>query len=211
MATAGRPRAFDTERALDAAVEVFWRHGFEGASLAGLATAMGINKPSIYAAFGDKAQLFQAALRRYVERNMGYVVDALARPTARECAEAFLVGNAHAVTMPDRPHGCLSVQAAVIPGGSEEFAVLAENRADIQDRFTQRFRRAVAEGDLPAEADPAELAGFLITIASGFAIRAADGTPRESLVAVARRAIAAFPTAAAVDSRSVTSKTSTHR
>lgn len=204
MATAGRPRAFDTERALDAAVEVFWRHGFEGASLADLAAAMGVNKPSIYAAFGDKAQLFQTALQRYIERNMGYVIDALDLPTARECAEAFLVGNARAVTMPGRPAGCLSVQAAVTPGGSNEFAALAENRRAVQDRFAQRFRRAVTEGDLSADEDPDELAGFLITLTSGFAIRAADGTPREALVAMAHRAIATFPTT------STNSKENTH-
>ena len=210
MGAVGRPRAFDTERALDAAVEVFWRHGFEGASLAALATAMGVNKPSIYAAFGDKAQLFHAALRRYVERNMGYVDAALARPTARECAEAFLVGNARAVTRPDYPPGCLSVQAAVVPGGSNEFSMLAENRADIHERFAQRFRRAVTEGDLPPEADPDEFAGLLITLSSGFAIRAADGTPRGSLEAIARRAVAVFPTGRATGTEPVTPKENTH-
>lgn len=210
MATPGRPRAFDMEGALDAAVDVFWRRGFEGASLAELTTAMGINKPSLYAAFGDKAQLFQAALRRYIERNMGYVTDALALPTARECAEAFLVGNARAVTMPGRPAGCLSVQATVAPGDSTEFAVLAKNRAAIQDLFAQRFRHAITEGDLPADADPDELAGFLITLTSGFAIRAADGTPRESLLTMAHRAVAAFPAVPGIDSRSVTSNENTH-
>ncbi|ONI75911.1 hypothetical protein BWI15_08910 [Kribbella sp. ALI-6-A] len=200
MAGPGRPRAFDTESALDAAVEVFWRRGFVGASLSELAAAMGVNKPSVYAAFGDKAELFQAALRRYVERNMGYVADALAQPTARECAEAFLVGNARAVTMPGRPAGCLSVQAVVTPGDSNEFAALAENRSVIQGLFADRFRRAITEGDLPAGENADELAGFLITLTSGFAIRAADGTPQESLLAMAHRAMAAFPAVPAADS-----------
>jgi AcrR family transcriptional regulator len=193
MAGPGRPRAFDVDEALDAAVDVFWRRGFAGASLSELAGAMGVNKPSVYGAFGDKAQLFQAALRRYVERNMGYVTDALDRPTARECARAFLVGNAQAVTMPGRPPGCLSVQAVATPDGSGEFAALAENRAAVQRLFADRFRRAIADGDLPAGEDPDELAAFLITVSSGFAIRAADGTPRESLLAAADRAMAAFP------------------
>jgi AcrR family transcriptional regulator len=193
MAGQGRPRAFDVDQALDAAVEVFWRRGFAGASLAELTAAMGVNKPSVYGAFGDKSQLFQSALRRYVERNMGYVTDALERPTARECARAFLVGNARAVTMPGRPAGCLSVQAVTTPDDSGEFAVLAENRATIQRLFADRFRRAVANGDLPAGEDPDELATFLITVSSGFAIRAADGTPRDSLLAAADRAMAAFP------------------
>ena len=209
MAGPGRPRAFDTDEALDAAVEVFWRRGFAGASLTELATAMGVNKPSVYGAFGDKAQLFQAALRRYVERNMGYVTDALDQPTARECAHAFLVGNACAVTMPGRPAGCLSVQAAATPEDSGEYAVLAENRATVQRLFADRFRRAITNGDLPAGEDPDELATFLITLSSGFAIRAADGTSRESLLAMADRAMAAFahPT---VDPSTTTSKENTH-
>lgn len=203
MAGPGRPRAFDTDEALDAAVEVFWRRGFAGASLTELAAAMGVNKPSVYGAFGDKAQLFQAALRRYVERNMAYVADALERPTAWECAQAFLVGNALAVTMPGRPAGCLSVQAVATPDDSGEYAVLAANRATVQRMFADRFRRAITDGDLPAGEDPDELATFLITLSSGFAIRAADGTPRQSLLAMAERAMAAFP-APAADSRPAT-------
>jgi AcrR family transcriptional regulator len=181
------------DEALDAAVQVFWRRGFVGASLSELAAAMGVNKPSVYGAFGDKAHLFQAALRRYVERNMGYVTDALGRPTARECARSFLTGNALAVTMPGRPAGCLSVQAVATPDDSGEFATLAENRAAVQQLFADRFRRAIADGDLAAGEDPDELAMFLITLSSGFAVRAADGTPRDSLLAAADRAMAVFP------------------
>ncbi|MEV0111139.1 TetR/AcrR family transcriptional regulator [Nocardia sp. NPDC050799] len=209
MAGPGRPRAFDTDEALDAAVEVFWRRGFADASLSELAGAMGINKPSVYGAFGDKAQLFRAALYRYVERNMGYVTEALERPTARECAQSFLVGNALAVTMPGGPTGCLSVQAVATPGDSGEYAVLAENRATVQRLFADRFRRAIADGDLPADEDPDELATFLITLSSGFAVRAADGTPRESLLAMANRAMAAFPQPT-VDPSATTSKENSH-
>lgn len=193
MTVSGRPRGFDTDLALDAAVDVFWRRGYDGASLTELTAAMGINKPSLYAAFGDKAQLFQTALRRYVDRNMGYVTAALALPTAYEVAAAFLVGNTVAVTRPGLPAGCLSVQAAVATEGSSQLALLSENRAAIQSLFADRFRRAIDEGDLAVNEDPDELATFLITISSGFAIRAADGTSRESLLALVRRAMAAFP------------------
>lgn len=193
MSTPGRPRGFDSDLALDAAVDVFWRRGFDGASLSELTAAMGINRPSLYAAFGDKDQLFQSALDRYVERNMGYVTDALAQATAHDVAAAFLEGNAMAVTRPGRPAGCLSVQAAVATEGSTQLASLAENRARINTLFADRFRRAIDEGDLPADEDPEELAAFLITVSSGFAIRAADGTPRGSLLALARRAMTAFP------------------
>jgi AcrR family transcriptional regulator len=210
MTVSGRPRGFDADLALDAAVDVFWRRGYDGASLSELTTAMGINRPSLYAAFGDKAQLFQAALHRYVERNMGYVTDALARPTAHEVATAFLSGNATAVTMPGRPPGCLSVQAAVATEGSTQLASLTENRAKIQTLFADRFRIAIAEGDLPADEDPDELAAFLITMTSGFAIRAADGASRESLLAIVRRTMASFPASpgspVSTDHRSTNSK-----
>ena len=194
MTVSGRPRGFDADLALDAAVDVFWRRGYDGASLSELTAAMGIKKPSLYAAFGDKAQLFQTALRRYVDRNMGYVTAALTLPTAHEVAAAFLLGNAVAVTRPGLPAGCLSVQAAVATEGSSQLALLSENRATIQALFADRFRRAIDDGDLAVNEDPDELATFLITISSGFAIRAADGTSRESLLALVRRAMAVFPT-----------------
>jgi AcrR family transcriptional regulator len=210
MTGSGRPRGFDADLALDAAVDVFWRRGYDGASLSELTMAMGINRPSLYATFGDKAQLFQVALRRYVDRNMGYVTAALALPTAHEVAAAFLLGNAVAVTQPGLPAGCLSVQAAVATVGSPQLATLSENRASIQALFADRFRRAVDEGDLATDEDPDELAAFLITISSGFAIRAADGTPRDSLLSLARRAMTIFPPSAEaprdLDRRSTDSK-----
>lgn len=193
MNVPGRPRGFDADLALDAAVDVFWRRGYDGASLSELTAAMGINRPSLYAAFGDKDQLFQSALDRYVQRNMGYVTDALAQATARDVAAAFLEGNATAVTMPGLPAGCLSVQAAVATEGSTQLATLTENRARIQALFVDRFRHAIDEGDLPPDEHPEELAAFLITVSSGFAIRAADGATRESLLAMAHRTMAAFP------------------
>ncbi|MEX1080001.1 MAG: TetR/AcrR family transcriptional regulator [Homoserinimonas sp.] len=214
MPVIGRPRGFDADLALDAAVDVFWRRGYGGASLSELTAAMGINRPSIYATYGDKAQLFQSALRRYVEQNMGYVTDALHRPTAREVAAAFLTGNARAVTMPGRPAGCLSVQAAVAPEHSAQLESLTQNRATIQALFADRFRRAIDEGDLAGDEDPDELAAFLITVTSGFAVRAADGTSHEALLAVAQRALASFPatlgSASRSNSRTTESKEHTH-
>lgn len=192
MTPRGRPRAFDVDAALDAAVDVFWRHGYAGAGLTELTEAMSIGRPSLYAAFGDKAQLFQKALERYITRNMGYVEDALDRPTARAVAEAFLLGNAKAVTMPGKPPGCLSVQAMVTDEG-DAFASLRDNRAVIEQRLGDRFRRAAAEGDLAPDEDPDELASYLITLTAGFAIRAGDGATRDTLLALARRSLVSFP------------------
>jgi len=200
MGASGRPRAFDAETALDAAVNTFWRHGYEGTGLAELTEAMNISRPALYRAFGDKAQLFRTALERYISRNMGYVEDALSLPTARGVAEAFLTGNAKAVTASNSPPGCLSVQA-MVTDEADAFALLAENRRTIQQRLADRFRQAVSDGDLAADEDPDELARFLITIATGFAIRAVDGEPRGALLALARRALAAFPTPPTTDRR----------
>jgi len=192
MGTGGRPRAFDPDTALDAAVDTFWRHGYEATGLAELTEAMGISRPALYRAFGDKERLFHAALTRYVDRNMNYVTAALARRTAHEVADAFLTGNAMAVTTPGRPRGCLSVQAMVTDEAGV-FALLAENRRTIQRRLRDRFAQAAADGDLAPGRDPDDLARFLITLATGFAIRAADGESREELLAVARCALAALP------------------
>lgn len=188
----GRPRGFDPGAALDAAIDVFWRHGYEGTGLAELTTAMSISRPALYRAFGDKAQLFRTALDRYIAQNMAYVDGALARSTARDVAEAFLTGNARAVTTPGRPPGCLSVQA-MVTDEADAFLLLAQNRTTIQDRLAARFRQAVRDGDLPTDEDADELARFLITLTTGFAIRAADGEARPTLLALARRSLAVFP------------------
>lgn len=192
MGAGGRPRAFEPEVALDAAVDTFWRHGYDSTGLSELTEAMGISRPALYRAFGDKAQLFRVALERYIDRNMGYVEAALAMPSAREVAEAFLIGNARAVTTPGRPPGCLSVQA-MVTHETDAFSLLAENRKVIQGRLAARFRQAISDGDLPPDEDPDDIARFIITLTTGFAIRAADGEPRDALVALARRALTVFP------------------
>jgi len=86
----GRPRAFDADEVLDAAIEVFWRYGYQGASLQELTAAMGINKASLYAAFGSKQDLFHRAVARYAETDMAYVLRALKEPTARDVVRALL-------------------------------------------------------------------------------------------------------------------------
>ncbi|MGY2046866.1 TetR/AcrR family transcriptional regulator [Methylobacterium sp. JK268] len=190
----GRPRSFDTDKALDAAMEVFWRHGYDGASLAMLTQAMGIRPPSLYAAFGSKEGLLKAALDRYAERrsqHMGYV---LAAPTAREVAERFLSSIAESHTDPANPPGCLLVQGGLACGaGSENIPFeLAARRAQTETELRDRFARALQDGDLPADSDPAALARFLSTVASGMGVLASSGADRDALREVARVSLSAF-------------------
>src|ERR1700731_1201666 len=112
----GRPRSFETGEVLDAAMKVFWCKGYEGASLADLTRAMGINRPSLYAAFGSKEGLFRKALDRYAEGPSAYVLEALNEPTARAVAERLVAGSADLLTHPRNPHGCLLVQGALACG-----------------------------------------------------------------------------------------------
>ena len=107
----GRPSNFDHEEALEKALQVFWAHGYEGASIAELTEALGINKPSIYAAFGNKEELFHKALGKYLSGPLSYISEAMNQPTARETVETFLTKSAELLTNPNNPRGCMIVQA----------------------------------------------------------------------------------------------------
>src|SRR3977135_1973575 len=112
----GRPREFDADQALDRALQVFWRKGYEGASLPDLTRAMGINRPSLYAAFGNKEALFRKALDSYHDGPAAFVRGALEEPTARAVVEALLRGTVDLLSSPRNPPGCLMVQGALSGG-----------------------------------------------------------------------------------------------
>src|SRR6478672_4047067 len=112
----GRPRAFDPEEALETALRLFWQKGYEGASLSDLTEAMGINRPSLYAAFGNKEELFRKAFDRYAAGPASFWGEALKAPTARAVAEQLLRGCVAAQTDPEGPKGCLAVQGALSCG-----------------------------------------------------------------------------------------------
>jgi AcrR family transcriptional regulator len=190
----GRPRGFDVDDALDLAVEAFWRHGYEGASLQVLTGAMGINKTSVYAVFGSKEELFRRAVARYAETDMVYARRALDEPAARDVVSALLRDNADALTQPGRPPGCLSIQGGVScgPGNTAVSEFLAASRFAGEQSLADRLARAVDEGDLPATADPAALARFVMIFAEGQAVHAAAGVRREQLHEAVAIALTAF-------------------
>lgn len=191
MAERGRPRGFDADAALDRAVEVFWQRGYEGASLGDLTDAMGINRPSMYAAYGNKEELFRRAVGRYAEQDMAYAREALAEPTAYAVIEKFLRANADALTRTDRPAGCLSIQGGLAGGSSARF--LAASRLAGEAALAARLARAVDEGDLPAGTDPAALARYVMVVSEGNAVHAAAGVDRASLHATVDLALRAVP------------------
>jgi AcrR family transcriptional regulator len=190
----GRPREFDLDAALDEAMEVFWRRGYEGATIAELTGAMGINPPSLYAAFGSKEGLLKAALDRYTSQRNECMAEILSAPTAREVAERGLLKLADLQTDPANPPGCLLVAGGLACGvGSENIPFeLAAHRAQMEDQLRERFIRARKEGDLSAKSDPAALARYLSAVIAGIGVLASAGATREQLREVAMVAVKAF-------------------
>jgi AcrR family transcriptional regulator len=187
----GRPREFDAEAALDQAMEVFWRHGYEGATIAQLTEAMGINPPSLYACFGNKEGLLKAALDRYTKLRGVWMDEVIAAPTVRDVAERMLMGIADKQTDPANPPGCLLVQGGIACGtGAENVPFeLAARRAQNEDQLRDRFIRAKAEGDLKPTSDPAALARYVSAVAVGMGVMASSGADREALRQVASVAV----------------------
>src|SRR5580765_3855774 len=144
----GRTRQFDVDEALDRALEVFWARGYEGATLPELTRAMGINRPSLYAAFGNKEQLFRKALDRYKTGHMAFLTEALRQPTARAVAEAIFSGFVRMQRDRDKARGCLVVSGALACGEEAETVrqELAQLRQSIVAALRKRFERAIEDG-----------------------------------------------------------------
>ena len=196
-ATKGRPRAFDTDEALQKALELFWRQGYEGTSLSDLTEAMGINRPSLYAAFGNKEQLFRRALERYLSGPAACFATAMKEPTARQVAERMLLGVVRQLSDPGMPSGCLVVQAALASGTEAEpiREVLAAHRNEARQALRRRFQKAIAERDLPADSDAGSLAGYLMAVTHGMAVQAAGGLPAKDLKRIADLVLRTWPPA----------------
>ena len=191
----GRPRAFDPDVALERAMHVFWAKGYEGASLSDLTRAMCINRPSLYAAFGNKEQLFRKVLDRYLEGPFAYFQKALAAPRARDVVEQILSGAVSMADNPQIPAGCLLVQGALACGDAaspmrQEVAAL---RAAGEGALLRRLVRAKREGDLPGNADPADLARYVMTVLQGMAVQGAGGASRDQQRRAAQMALRAWP------------------
>ena len=190
--TIGRPRAFDVEKALHNAMQVFWRKGYLGTSLSDLTDAMGINRPSLYAAFGNKKSLFRKALDRYAKGPSSYLGEALQEPTARAVIVRLLRGVVDLLTGPRTPPTCLWVHGALSCGEDslrEEFA--AQRAAGLAELRT-RFKRAVADGDLPPGSDADALAHYVQAVNFGLTVQASTGATRKELLRAVEVALKTF-------------------
>jgi len=189
----GRPRAFDADRALDDAMRVFWRKGYNGTALSDLTQAMGINRPSLYAAFGNKEKLFLRALDRYFNGPSAYAYEALKAPTAFKVVELLFNGNINLLTGPKSLGTCLWVHSAFSCGDGHLRKEFAAQRTAGHALLRKRFKRAIAEGDLPADADEATLALWALTVNWGLTVQASTGATRSELRRVAAAALKAWP------------------
>ena len=191
----GRPREFCQDAALAAALAVFWAKGYEGASMTELTAAMGISKPSLYAAFGNKERLFHRALDLYETEKLAYTREALRQPTARAVAEHFMRGAIAAQTSSCDPKGCLGVIGTIACGAEAESikAEVIKRRASSSSALLDRFRQAQRDGDLPDRIEPEALAQYLFTILQGMAVQAGAGATRADLEQVLETSLLIWP------------------
>lgn len=196
VASRGRPREFDTELALGAALRVFWAKGYEGASLSDLTDEMGITRPSLYAAFGNKEALFRQALDLYERDKLTYIGDAIEAPTARGVAERLLMGSVDAATTGDCK-GCMGVIASVAcqsvePSIRDDVNARAESS---RRAIIARMQQAIDAGEFRVATEAEAITRYLLAIMQGISVQAQSGASREELLQVADSALLSWPCA----------------
>lgn len=192
----GRPRTFDRDRALLAAMRIFWTQGYEGTSVQDLVGAMGVNKPSLYATFGCKEEIFREAVELY-DRVEGRATSQSLNEagTAREAVETMLRSNARTYAVDEGPRGCMIVLSSLLGAPENEGvrAFLAQNRLDGETTLKDRLAQGIADGDLAPSADIDQLAAFYTTVLEGLSIQARDGASIEKLNMIIDAAMLAWP------------------
>jgi AcrR family transcriptional regulator len=191
----GRPRQFDEEEALNTALRLFWRHGYEGTSISTLAKAMGMTIPSLYNAFGNKESLFMKAVCLYDLYGDKLYGEAFAKTSAREVALAILMGEVDLVSGAETPEGCLMVQGALATGPDSELVrqEMAKQRRQAEVDVAARFEEFQKAGQLPLGWKASALAAYVMTVATGMAVQAKSGASRQELIEVADMAMKIWP------------------
>ncbi len=193
LATRGRPREFDVEDALAAALRVFWAKGYEGASLTDLTDAMAITRRKGWAAFGNKEALFKQALDLYETEKLAYVKGALAAPTAKGVAQRMLAGTIDNITSECR--GCLGVIASV-NCSSEDSPIRQDVRARAESSrraIVERMQRGIDDGDFAIPIDAEAMTSYMLAVLQGISVQAGTGASRPELQRVADAALAIWP------------------
>ncbi|OIR02799.1 HTH-type transcriptional repressor ComR [mine drainage metagenome] len=182
----GRPPAFNRDEALENAMQIFWEHGYEGTSMSELMEAMDMNKPSIYAAFGNKEELFRKALQKYLSGPSAFVKDAVSEPTARQVVKVLLTKAVELMTAQSTPRGCMIVQGALSCGAESKLIQqeLISYRSSFEESLKERFELAKTNSDLPKDANTATLAKYVAIIHQGISVQATSGATKEDLMAV---------------------------
>ncbi|KJE34920.1 TetR family transcriptional regulator [Thalassospira sp. HJ] len=193
----GRHREFDAEQVLDAALNVFWKKGYEGTSLDDLTRETGVARPGLYSVFGNKEALFLKALDSYEAKYMTFMQAALNEPTSYAVVAAILKGSFDLQTRNDVARGCLGVNGALACSDSAEpiRLELVRRRNASEQALCDRLERARQEGDLSEAADPAVLAKYVMTVSQGMAVQAKAGATKEHLEAVIKHVLATWPAA----------------
>jgi len=191
----GRPRQFDDEQALDAALRLFWRHGYEGTPISTLAQAMGLTVASVYNAFGNKESLFMKAVDHYDRYSASLYEEAFAKTSAREVARGILMGEVDLVSGEGTPEGCLMIQGALATSPESEAVqqAMAKLRRQAEADVAARFEQFQEAGELPPGWNAKALAGYVMTVATGMAVQAKGGASRQELIDVADMAMKIWP------------------
>lgn len=196
MAARGRPRNFDRNDALDRALDLFWKHGYDNTSMADLSAAMELRPPSIYAAFGSKEGLFEEVVDRYIERIGSGIWGDLDRfKSAKDATRHLLVSTIDTFSNAENPHGCMIVLAA--PQPDSEHSQVAQSLRDRRQNNARALKKiyldAIRRGEIPRGADVERMANYYVTMQHGISIQTRDGVDRDALMAVADAAMATWP------------------
>lgn len=192
----GRPRTFDRQMALDAAMNLFWRHGYEGTSIADLTLAMGFTPPTLYAAFGSKEDLYREVIQHFLLRNERQRMDgALQQVSAYSMLQYYLYAAAESFTDPNTPAGCMVATAALQCAVENQSIAqeVARIRRQMFMAFVERLDLAKSNGELPTTIDSLALANFYTAIVQGMSVQAIDGASCTALIAVADLALSTWP------------------
>lgn len=194
--SAGRPRAFDREQALNIALDLFWRHGFDGTSIPQITAAIGISPPSLYAAFGSKDALYREAIKLYLSRYtsfMKYLLDE--KCSARVALERALLEAAKQFAETGHAPGCMisSAELQASPGNEALAAEIAELRLAAKQLVYTRLETARKSGELPVKTDTASLAAFYAMVTQGMSVQARDGANARELKHLVKLAMRAWP------------------